>query len=144
LVNEQLQRIETYGYQELRGADYLQALDHLLNDVQAYEIEAGRFYLGEISQTELQASETKVDLSLQDFFTVHARNGATMGLGDEPSQLNTEWEAIKSSIAQRQAIGAQQSQFVEDIQKLIFKVGNNSNLILDPDLDTYYTWMQCC
>jgi len=139
LVNEQVQHIKNYGYQELRGADYLYALVHLLNDVQTYQIEAGRFYLDEISSTDLQASETEVELSLQKFTQVHARNGMTLGLGNEPSQLSAEWEAIKRNVAQRQAMATQQTQFVEDIQELIFKVGNNSYLILDPDLDTYYT-----
>ena len=139
LVNEQVQRIENYGYQELRGAEYIHALDHLLIDVQAYEIEAGRFYLGEISRSQLKPSETQVDLSLEELQTVHLRNGAPMGLSDEPSRLSTEWNAIKSNVAEGQAVDSQQSQFVQDIQDFMFKVGNNSYLILDPDLDTYYT-----
>jgi putative methionine-R-sulfoxide reductase with GAF domain len=139
LVNEQLQQIKNYGHQELRGANYLDALVHLLNDVQTYQIEVERFYLGENSQADLQASEAAVDLSLENFSRVHILNGVTLGLSDEPSQLSTEWEAMKSRVTQRQAIDAQHTQFVEHIQELIFKVGNNSYLILDPDLDTYYT-----
>jgi len=42
LVNEQLQRIENYGRQELRGTDYLYALDHVLNDVQIFQIDITR------------------------------------------------------------------------------------------------------
>jgi PAS domain S-box-containing protein len=139
LVNEQLQRIQTYGYQEVRGADYLYALDHLLNDVQVYQIEAEKFSLGEISQGQLQASESRVDDSLQQLTQIHAHNGLTLGLGNETSQFSTEWEAIKNSVAQQQSSDLQATQLIEDIQKLIFKIGNNSYLILDPDLDTYYT-----
>ena len=138
LVNQQLQRIKNYGHQELRGADYLYALVHLLNDVHIYQIEAERFYLGEISEAELQASQDEVDLSLQNFSKVHVLNGVTLGLSNKPSQFTAEWEAIKSSVAKGQHGDAQQTQFIKHIQDLIFEVGNNSYLILDPDLDTYY------
>ncbi len=139
LVKEQLQRIQDYGYQELRGTDYLYELYHLLHDVQSYQIETGRFHVGGISEADLQASEREVDLSLEKLAQVHDRHGVHLGLDNEPSQFSAEWEAIKSSVAQGQTVDAQQAQFVKNIQELIFKVGNSSYLILDPDLDTYYT-----
>jgi signal transduction histidine kinase/HAMP domain-containing protein len=139
LVNEQVQRIGNYGYQESRGVDYLSALNHVLNDVQLYQIASARYYAGEIPLTDLQTSESKVDVSLMELAQVHSKVGALLGLSNEASQLTTEWKGIKGNYTDSQAVLSLQARLVTDIQALIFKVGNNSYLILDPDLDTYYT-----
>ncbi|MBK9925231.1 MAG: HAMP domain-containing protein [Anaerolineales bacterium] len=138
LVNEQVQRIGNYGYQESRGADYLFVLNHVLSDVQLYQIDSARYSAGEIPLADLKASEANVDASLTELAQVHAKNSVVLGLSSEASQLIAEWQGIKGNTDSETALSLQ-AQLVADIQALIFKVGNNSYLILDPDLDTYYT-----
>jgi len=66
-----------------------------------------------------------------------AQQGSTLGVG-------SEWTSLKSSIALLPVHGSPARAFsaytaaTAALQKLIVDAGNNSNLILDPDLDTFY------
>jgi methyl-accepting chemotaxis protein len=53
----------------------------------------------------------------------------------DPAKLKTRWESVKSSGGRSQGDAAP---LAADVRELIVHVGDSSNLILDPDLDTYY------
>ena len=57
-----------------------------------------------------------------------------------PANVRREWEELKSALAagDAAACAARHSHLVSDLRTLITHVGDTSNLILDPDLDSYY------
>ncbi len=72
-----------------------------------------------------------------------ARVDAVAPLGAELG-VAPEWSALKARIATLPSSGSRRGAFTAytaattALQKLIVDAGNNSNLILDPDLDTFY------
>ncbi|MGH8311104.1 MAG: methyl-accepting chemotaxis protein, partial [Steroidobacteraceae bacterium] len=54
--------------------------------------------------------------------------------------LRKEWQDLKSSPAtDAAAVDAQHAHLIADVRTMIAHLGDTSNLILDPDLDSYYT-----
>ena len=85
------------------------------------------------TQTAVQADIAAVDL-------VDARLGDTLDARSKWADIKKEWDTIKGKFASLDRAGAET--IYNNVEKqtllLIIVVGNNSNLILDPDIDTYY------
>lgn len=87
-----------------------------------------------------------MDAALASLQQVHAVNGIALDLtpeglrqrqrdGAHPAALNEAWQKLKANpAAGREALAA----FKANIRVYITHVGDTSNLILDPDLDSYY------
>jgi methyl-accepting chemotaxis protein len=56
----------------------------------------------------------------------------------KPSALRSRWQEVKS-LSQSSAAAGEHTRLLSDLRALAAHVGDTSNLILDPDLDTYYT-----
>src|SRR5579859_1169678 len=85
------------------------------------------------TQTAVQADIAAVDL-------VDARLGDTLDAQSKWAGIKKDWDSIKGKFASLDRAGAET--IYNNVEKqtllLIIVVGNNSNLILDPDIDTYY------
>ena len=132
LLQEQQIRID-FAQQEMHGIRYLRPLALLLEHVTAYQSAARRgsedlAALGAAVDADLR-SLTTVDASLRDELETTAEALAAHGLADaSPDSITERWRADKSD-----------PELVGRIRSLITRVGDSSKLILDPDLDTYYT-----
>jgi methyl-accepting chemotaxis protein len=71
--------------------------------------------------------------SVADLDKIHAELGARMNLGDTAAEVG-----VQVRQAARQP-GAGSAEAIDALGHLIERVGDGSNLILDPDLDTYYS-----
>ena len=139
--------------QELAGTAYerplVAALNHLADHRQASE----RVRAGDSDGAgAVAASAAAVDQALADLDTVQASSGAQLevtpaGLAARkrdhvaPATLRQEWEALKhdGGTLDAEALGKAHEHLAGDLRTLIAHVGDTSNLILDPDLDSYYT-----
>ena len=92
----------------------------------------------------------RVDRAVAALRAVDARYGVELqftpeGLAQRKRdhvQIDTvvrEWEALKNGPAAGDAFAAQHAHLIGDLRTMISHVGDTSNLILDPDLDSYYT-----
>src|SRR5207237_1401643 len=94
----------------------------------------------------------RVDKAIEALDAVDRRLGITLQFTDEAlakrsretarvSSVRSQWQSIKSQqSAQKPAASDEQHQrLVADIRTMITHSGDMSNLILDPDLDSYYT-----
>src|SRR3989338_4590050 len=142
LIDELNSRIE-FSAKERLGGSYIIPLKDLLQDVQGY----GQYLWRDAAtkdnslweEAELKAAKIKKDIQAME------RQDARLS---EALRVEGEWHAIKRRLnafleIKPQAV-AEISGFYgyhslcKELIRFIVKVGDNSNLILDPDLDSYY------
>ncbi|TVM36442.1 hypothetical protein DQK91_00515 [Oceanidesulfovibrio marinus] len=124
---------------EVYGNTYQRPLEKLLADVQNhrfYKVTEANKSLGDLEQSiatslqELQAIHDAIGVDLQ--FTPEGLDKRGRG-GLVPERLAERWDAAKSA----GDISAYDT-VIADVQEMITHAGDTSNLILDPDLDSYY------
>ena len=139
-VNENihLARWETYG------DEYQRPLMALLDELPQHQLAAGNA----TRQAELSG---RINAAFADLASVQARLGVQLGFtpGElakrkrDHVQLATvkkEWDELKAQAAQLSADSNREkhTHLVADVRMMIAHAGDLSNLILDPDLDSYY------
>ncbi len=139
LINDQIVRIDQYGTKEYYGTLYLRPVQHLLQDVQRHQQAVATKVLG--SNADLNGLQSQIDTDFNDLETVDREYGQVLSTGTEVADLRKQWQDLRASVTTLDfATGMQRHEDLSTaIGTLITNVGNSSFLILDPDLDTYYT-----
>jgi len=115
--------------QELAGLQYIVALRQLLEPLQRTQA------LGVLAAADRPASSAALAQERERIATgAEAVDRADRQLG---GQLRTDasWSSLRARVADN---GAPPEPFVGETLRLIAQVGDSSNLILDPELDSYY------
>jgi methyl-accepting chemotaxis protein len=131
---------------EMQGDDYQRPLEQLLAAVTEHALIPAAPY-ADTAAARAEA-EQRVDAAFDAVAAVDARIGEALqftpeGLGlrkREHVRVETvrgEWNALKEK--SRGAAGDGHVHLIADIRTMITHAGDTSNLILDPDLDSYYT-----
>jgi signal transduction histidine kinase/DNA-binding response OmpR family regulator/HAMP domain-containing protein len=133
LLEEKRIRIE-FAQNELHGVQYLRAVSRVLVGVaQHHQLTVGRTDAQDGARAG-QALEPSIDGRLRALRDVDRRLGD--GLGTTPARLR----AIEQRWRDRRRGGPfVHAELIAALRALITQVGDGSQLILDPDLDTYYT-----
>jgi methyl-accepting chemotaxis protein len=137
-----------FAEQELAGNEYQRPLHDLLRHLARHQLLSRD---ASVSETALDGSEGKIDQAFQKLDGVQRRLGESLqvtesGLAQRqrtgllPNEMAAAWEKFK---ADRGSLSpslreARYQQFRNKARELISHVGDTSNLILDPDLDSYY------
>src|SRR5262245_1718897 len=133
---------------ELSGNEYLRPLVELLDLIPQHEL-ALKF--AGPSRDQLPQLRSKIDNAFAALEAVNKTSGETLQFTAEglakrkrehvvPENVKREWQELKVG-AEKLAPAALQEQhrhLVADLRMMITHVGDMSNLILDPDLDSYY------
>lgn len=141
-----------FARQELRGNEYQRPLEELLDTVQRHQLAAMRAADGDASAgNEVTRLQAQVDRNFEALEAVDARLGVTLKftvdelgrLGREnakPSAVRRKWSDLKSRVSSLSAAESakQHGSLVADLRLMITHSGEKSQLILDPDLDSYY------
>jgi methyl-accepting chemotaxis protein len=136
---------------ELYGNEYLRPLVDLLDLVPQHQLAAQFSDNQQSSKDQLAQLQSRIDKSFLALKAVNDSRGVALqftpeGLAKRKREHVTfdnvirEWEELK---AQPEALGAAAWQekhlhVISDLRTMITHVGDMSNLILDPDLDSYY------
>jgi methyl-accepting chemotaxis protein len=137
---------------ELYGNEYQRPLEDLLRAVPKHEYLAARMAAGEKElESQILGVQSKIDQAMQRVVAVDRRYGADLqfteeGLGKRqrssanPRDLQSSWEKLKNihTSLSTAAAKSQHTQLRATIRTMIQHAGDTSNLILDPDLDSYY------
>ncbi|MBS1819987.1 MAG: hypothetical protein JSU08_18795 [Acidobacteria bacterium] len=127
---------------ERDGIQYLQPLGHLLDALGAQQFAAA-------SGTPTDRGAVESALAAVD--DVHARLGTTLqftpdGLARRrrehftPDTVRSEWKALESDRSLSSSARADRYQhLVDDVREMMAHAGDTSNLMLDPDMDSFYT-----
>lgn len=138
LIKEQNIAID-FGENERRGVEYINPVRHLLHDIQKHQI---AFLNGAI---ETSALEKQIEEDIRSAQEVDGRYGKDLKTTHGLSGLTEKWSTTKSLIlrsssnAKPETINSAYDDIVgKSILPLIIQAGDTSQLILDPDLDSYY------
>jgi methyl-accepting chemotaxis protein len=138
LIKEQNIAID-FGENERRGVEYITPVRHLLHDIQKHQI---AFLNGAI---EVSALEKQIEEDIRSAQEVDGRYGKDLKTTHGLSGLTEKWSTTKSLIlrsssnAKPENINSAYDDIVgKSILPLIIQAGDTSQLILDPDLDSYY------
>ena len=134
-----------FAQQEMEGITYLRPLSRLLVHVEVFDMAVRRQDGAQSARLEALIETDFRDLLAVDGQLRDSLQTTSSGLSDRgrgasvPTQLQSTWEALKlASSAGDQAYREVADRLVTGLRDLIVQVGDQSKLILDPDLDTYY------
>jgi signal transduction histidine kinase/DNA-binding response OmpR family regulator len=135
LFTELYKRVD-FSQKEIHGTTYLRPLRVILQEsIRGRIITA---YNG--TANDLQPIYERIDAAFVDLRQVDQRLGRTLDTGGQAIALERSWAELRTkqfAPGSREADNAY-IDFISDTRNLISYVGDTSNLILDPDLDTYY------
>lgn len=138
--------------QEQYGDAYQRPLEQLLELIPQHQLAARQYLSGRKElQSQLSSIETQVEPALHSLQEVDARLGrvlqfTTEGLAQRKRDharaniLEREWRELKNEWASQSVAASDKAHahLVADLRMTIAHAGDTSNLILDPDLDSYY------
>jgi HAMP domain-containing protein len=138
LIKEQNIAID-FGENERRGVEYINPVRHLLHNIQKHQV---AFLNGAI---EVSALEKQIEEDIRSAQEVDGRYGKDLKTTHGLAGLTEKWSTTKSLIlrsssnAKPESINLAYDDIVgKSILPLIIQAGDTSQLILDPDLDSYY------
>ena len=102
---------------------------------------AGSAYLAEVRDVLIGLASpqaTDVAALARRIASAEQQHGRGMGSAEPATALTTSLQALAASPASPSA-AALRRQVMDHARELVTRIGNQSNLILDPDLDSYYT-----
>ena len=131
---------------EMHGDEYQRPLERLLAGITEHQLIAAVPHADADAPTDV---ERRVDAAFDALAEVDARIGEALqftpeGLGQRKREhvrvetVRGEWSALKAT-SRAAATGDEHRHLIADIRTMITHAGDTSNLILDPDLDSYYT-----
>lgn len=135
LVSEKNIAID-FAVKETEGTAYLRPLRRLLEHVP----EHARVARLPGAEEELSRSEARINEALAILDGTQVAVGESLKTGEKLATLKQRWQAVKNAPSegkpgQNEAL---HDELLAGVRTLIGDVGNNSNLILDPDLDSFY------
>jgi HAMP domain-containing protein len=138
LIKEQNIAID-FGQNERRGVEYIKPVRQLLHDMQKHQV---AFLTGSADTSVL---EKRIEEDIRSAHEVDGRYGKDLKTTHGLSGLTEKWSTTKSLILRSSSSGKPESinstyddLVGKSILPLIIQAGNTSQLILDPDLDSYY------
>lgn len=136
-----------FAAKEYCGDQYNRQLRNVLEKAEMHQIAAARFLEGDASaqstmstlEQDIQDTFGQID-SLENKTCLDGSYGAELDTTQKYAQLKSTWQHVKDGMAGTTMSSSDQMHldFIEELHTLYLHVGDTSNLILDPDLDTYY------
>lgn len=131
-----------FSSKELLGVEYVKPLRGLLELVPQHRGMTNALLNGDDSfERKIQERRVDIDQAFTTLFEVDNRLGESLDATSDLNKLYDEWKSLKSlssSLTASQSF-ARHTEFIDDILQLIIHVGDTSHLILDPELDSFYS-----
>jgi signal transduction histidine kinase/CheY-like chemotaxis protein len=141
----QINLVIDFSAKEQLGLQYNQPLVRFLQAAQqhatlVYAAANGDETLSAALDSQLASKQAEIERQIIAVDSIDVRLGKALVVQDKWRDLKQEWTALKGKLATLSPSEAETvyNNLLKQTILLITAVGNNSNLILDPDLDTYY------
>lgn len=127
-----------FAQKERYGLEYNQALRQFLEQVVQHQSWSVIHQAGD--ETRVTQQQQAVDRAISTLDQLDQRLGGTLGTTEDWKQLKAEWQGLKTELPRlsKEASFGRHTSLVSSTLSLIAHVGDTSNLILDPDLDSYH------
>jgi len=140
LINEVNQRI-SFMEQERLGVEYIAQLRKPIADIQQHRGMSAAFLNGDASfRARMEQRQATIDSQFASLRSIDARLGSALKTGDKLGTLEREWATLKREVTGYTAPQSfeRHTALVDGLRDFITYVADTSNLILDPELDSYY------
>ncbi len=134
-----------FGQKERLGLEYNEPVKELLFHVAEHRQAALIYFEGgdsekAVAKKLLQELQTKIENDVTSIDEVDTRLGETLEGKEKWAEIRKLWKATKESIwkSAPEKSYADHSQVIDKIVLLLAHIGDISNLVLDPDIDSYY------
>jgi PAS domain S-box-containing protein len=144
VVRQLLAEIDTrieFAEKERKGVAYNQTLKAFLEEVIQHQSIAQEYLNGNVAlQEQLVAQQAKVAAAIQACDLVDQKLGTTLTTTAQWHSLKQEWQDLETKLKTLSAASSLEihAALIANTLFLMAHVGDSSNLILDPDLDSYY------
>ncbi|WJW75424.1 methyl-accepting chemotaxis protein [Thiohalobacter sp. IOR34] len=136
-INQDVSFVE----QERRGVEYLGGLRSLLETLPQHRGMTHAYLNGDSAfEEKILAKRQVIDAAFEELAALDERLGERLDSSSELAALRARWEQLKQrafGMAPAEAF-AEHSRLIGELIALIAHVADTSNLILDPELDSYY------
>lgn len=130
-----------FATDEQTGIVYIRPLSDFLKSIQEHMALSVAFINGATDyQSQLETQETKVEEAIRAVDSVDREFGQDLGVRGTWQALKDEWTGLKAQVVSlpvNQVIPAYGT-LIQNTLKLVNEVGNNSQLVLDPQIDSFY------
>lgn len=140
LVTEINTTIE-FAAKERLGVQYIKALRPLMEHLPQHRGMMNAVLNGnDALRGKLPEKRAQVDADIKAVEDANAALGATLDTSAKWQEFKSRWEEFKTQLDSVDAASSfrTHSALIADLSGLVAHVGDTSNLILDPDLDSYY------
>ncbi|MBE7472532.1 MAG: hypothetical protein DPW09_07115 [Anaerolineae bacterium] len=130
-----------FAQKEIYGNAYLRSMRQLLEHTLQRRLLIHEYLGGNTAlEVDLQKSQAQIDADFEALEAVNRKFGQTLQTTTKFRVLQASWQNLRiNELGQdKQVSDDLYAKFIADIRALISLVGDTSNLILDPDLDSYY------
>jgi PAS domain S-box-containing protein len=135
----EIRRDIDFAQRELTGTAYLRPLRSLLQHAETDRMLVQRYVGGETQLAEaIAATGRQIEAALRQVDTIDAELGNALETFDHLAAVKASWQTLQTRNLRLHPGGALHEKFVEDIRALIAQIGDTSNLITDPEIDSYY------
>lgn len=137
--NTQQYRIN-FAWNEADGTQYVTKLYESMVQVGQHSRSVDRLLTGQGSREDVQTKVAEVDAALEALSAFNQQLRDKMGVGQQIAALRQSWDRLKAQAPAMDSISNfdEHASLMLAIQNLIVLVGNNSKLVLDPEIDTNY------
>ncbi|MBI4658181.1 MAG: hypothetical protein HY735_04900 [Verrucomicrobia bacterium] len=137
---------------ERQGIQYLKPLKDLIELLPQHQLLISRQLRGKEPDLErITRLQTQIDKAFDALETTDRKIGTALQFTEDglskrqrehlrAKEVRKEWQELKARLAtlQPSAVNEQHAHLISDARTMITHAGDTSNLILDPDLDSYY------
>ncbi|HHW78881.1 MAG TPA: HAMP domain-containing protein, partial [Xanthomonadaceae bacterium] len=130
-----------FAHQEIRGVQYLQPVRALLQHLAEHRGMSNAYLSGDASFREkITAKQSQLAEDLKAVDTVDTQYGGFLNSADSWQAIKVDWQNLGASVFNLTAPDsfARHTALIEKLLDLTIHVGIASNLVLDPDPDSYY------
>ncbi len=141
-----------FAEKELAGNEFQRPLEELLDGVGRHQLVVQRISSGESAlEAQLAPLQQQIDRAFETLDGVDLRHGTKLEFTPEglskrqretarPGTVKRKWQELKNRASTLTAADSAKlhASLTGDLRTMITHAGDSSNLILDPDLDSYY------
>lgn len=142
LLAEQNKAID-FATRERQGIEYVIVMRQLIREVQEHRTYSSAVLSGNASyRSQVLTEQDEIDDAFKKLEAVDAKYGSLFDTTNDLPVIKARWLDLKSralTISAQDSADAHTRFINNDVFPLIFKISNKSGLVLDPDLDSYYT-----
>lgn len=139
LISEINSRIE-FAQKEIYGNEYLRPLRQLREYIPQLQLLNYQRLNASLGNSEPADLEAKIDANFQALENTDRRRGSILDTSEKFDRLYHNWQnfQLRRRDWSLETYDVLYQKLLTDTNRLSDRVGDTSNLILDPDLDTYY------